>query len=148
MMKYINSNKLNNIKLDKDNFYVLIDFDRTLTKGNSISCWRVLYYSNLLGENFQKEYDIIHDKTFPKDNEHKKLKEQAYSERFKDYMELLKQNHFNNDIVKKAVQKTDLKLREGAKNFLKQMNDNNIPIIIISCSIGNVLEEYGSVILN
>ncbi len=142
MKKYINSNKLNNIKLDKDNFYVLIDFDRTLTKGNSISCWRVLYYSNLLGENFQKEYDIIHDKTFPNDNEHKKVKEKAYSERFKDYMQLLKQSNFNNDIVKKAVQKTDLKLREGAKNFLKQMNDNNIPVIIISCSIGNVLEEY------
>ena len=34
-MKYINSSKLDKIKLDKDNFYVLIDFDRTLTKGNS-----------------------------------------------------------------------------------------------------------------
>ena len=48
-MKYINQNKLNKIKLTKDNFYVLIDFDRTLTKGNSISCWRILYYSDLLG---------------------------------------------------------------------------------------------------
>ena len=49
-MKYINSNKLNEIKLNKDNFYVLIDFDRTITKGDSFSAWRVLYYSGLLGD--------------------------------------------------------------------------------------------------
>ena len=72
-MRYINQNKLNTIKLNKDNFYVLIDFDRTLTKGDSISCWRVLYYSNLLGENFQNEYDRIHDKTFPMVYESKDL---------------------------------------------------------------------------
>lgn len=141
-MKYINSNKLNNIQLDKDNFYVLSDFDRTLTRGNSISCWRVLYYSNLLGKNFQKEYDIIHDKEFPNNKQNKKAKEKVYTERFEDFMKLLKQSNFNNNIVKESVQKTDLKLREGAKSFLKKMYDNNIPVIIISCSIGNVLEEY------
>lgn len=141
-MKYINQNKLDSLKLNKDNFYVLIDFDRTLTKGNSISCWRVLYYSNLLGEDFQKQYDKIHDKTFPKDNESKETKRQAYSDRFKEYMELLKQNNFNNDIVKKAVQATDLQLRNGAEEFLNKMYHMNVPVIIVSCSIGNVLEEY------
>ena len=141
-MKYINQNKLNTIKLNKDNFYVLIDFDRTLTKGHSISCWRVLYYSNLLGKDFQKKYDEIHDKTFPKDNESKEIKKQAYSDRFKEYMELLKQNNFNNDIVRKAVQATDLQLRDGAKEFLNKMYHMNVPVIIVSCSIGNVLKEY------
>ena len=43
-MKYINK-KVDDIKLTKENFYVLSDFDRTLTKANSISGWRVLYYS-------------------------------------------------------------------------------------------------------
>ncbi len=33
-MKYIDSKKLDRIKLTKENFYILIDFDRTLTKGN------------------------------------------------------------------------------------------------------------------
>ena len=62
-MKYVNSKKLDSIKLTKENFYVLIDFDRTLTKGNSISGWGVLYYSELLGNEFAKEYDEIHDNT-------------------------------------------------------------------------------------
>ena len=34
-MQYINSNKLNEIKLNKDNFYVLMDFDRTITKAEA-----------------------------------------------------------------------------------------------------------------
>lgn len=53
-MKYINQKKIDKIKLSKDNFYILIDFDRTLTKGNSISCWRVLYYSDLLGNDITR----------------------------------------------------------------------------------------------
>ena len=141
-MKYINTKKLNKIQLSKDNFYVLIDFDRTLTKGNSISCWRVLYYSNLFGNDFQEKYDRIHDKTFPNENESRKIKKQAYSDRFEEYMMLLKQNGFNDEIARSAVQKTNLQLRDGAKEFLKQMNDMNVPVIIISCSIGNVLTEY------
>lgn len=141
-MKYINEDKLNRIMLNKDNFYVLIDFDRTLTKGNSVSCWRVLYYSDLLGNDFQEKYDKIHDKTFPNENESKELKKRAYSERFEEYMELLKQKGLNDEIIKKAVQKTDLQLRDGAKEFLNKMYEANVPVIIISCSIGNVLIEF------
>ena len=45
IMKYINhKDKLKDIKLDKNNFYVVIDFDRTITKAKSIRAWRVLYY--------------------------------------------------------------------------------------------------------
>ena len=37
-MEYINhKDKLKDIKLDKNNFYVMIDFDRTITKAQSIS---------------------------------------------------------------------------------------------------------------
>lgn len=77
-MKYVNSNKLNTINLTKGNFYILIDFDRTLTKGNSISGWRVLYYSNLLGDDFTKRYDEIHD-----------MHKQTWEYRFKKYIDLL-----------------------------------------------------------
>ena len=67
-MKYVNSKKIENIKLTKENFYVLIDFDRTLTRGNSIPAWRVLYHSNLLGDDFKNKYDEIHNKTSPNEN--------------------------------------------------------------------------------
>ena len=142
-MKYINhEKKLNSIKLQKNNFYVLIDFDRTITRAKSISAWRVLYYSDLLGGNFREKYTEIHDKTELNENETNEAKQKAFEKRFATYMNLLKECHFNKDILKKAVEKTDLKLREGAKDFLKKMHENNIPVIIISSSLKNVIEEY------
>ena len=130
-MKYINSKKLEKIKLAKENFYVLIDFDRTLTKGNSISAWRVLYYSGLLGDDFTKRYDVIHDK-------HRETLEY----RFKAYINLLREKGLNNEIIKDAVKDTKLELRNGAKEFLLQMYNLNIPVIIISCSLKNIIKEY------
>lgn len=130
-MKYINSKKIDNIKLTKDNFYILIDFDRTLTKGNSISGWRVLYYSGLLGDDFTKEYDKIHDKHY-----------ETYEYRFKAYLDLLHEKNLDNEIIKAAVRKTNLQLRDGAKEFLDKMKNYNIPVIIISCSLKNVIKEY------
>ena len=55
-MEYINhQEKLKDIKFNKNNFYVLIDFDRTITKAKSFSAWRILYYSELLGRNFKQK---------------------------------------------------------------------------------------------
>lgn len=130
-MKYINSKKVNNIKLTKENFYILIDFDRTLTKGNSISGWRVLYHSGLLGDDFTKRYDEIHDQNH-----------ETWQYRFKAYINLLREKGLNNKIIKDAVKDTKLELRDGAKEFLLQMYNLNIPVIIISCSLKNVIKEY------
>lgn len=130
-MKYINSKKVDNIRLTKGNFYVLIDFDRTLTKGNSISGWRVLYYSNLLGDDFTRRYDEIHDKH-----------NETWECRFKSYMDLLHEKNLDNQLIKEAVKKTDLELRDGAKEFLTKMHGINVPVIIISCSLKNVIKEY------
>lgn len=130
-MKYINSKKVDKIKLTRENSYILIDFDRTLTKGNSISGWRVLYYSGLLGEDFTKRYDEIHDKHH-----------ETWEYRFKSYIDLLREKDLNNEIVKEAVKNTELELRDGAKEFLTKMHDINVPVIIISCSLKNVIKEY------
>lgn len=130
-MKYINSNKLNKIKLDKENFYVVIDFDRTLTKGGSISGWRVLYYSDLLGDDFKQKYDEIHDKH-----------DKTWECRFKEYIGLLREKNLDEIIIKEAVRKTKLQLRDGAKEFLKNMKEMEIPVVIISCSLRNIIKEY------
>lgn len=130
-MKYINSKKVDNIKLTKENFYILIDFDRTLTKGNSISGWRVLYYSNLLGDDFTKRYDEINDKY-----------NETWEYRFKAYIDLLHEKNLNNELIKEAVKNTNLELRNGAKDFLTKIHDMNVPVIIISCSLKNVIKEY------
>ena len=55
-MIYINNKeKIKNIKLEKNNFYVVADFDKTLTDGNSYSTWKVLADSNEIGEEYTKK---------------------------------------------------------------------------------------------
>ena len=142
-MKYINhKDKLNDIKLNRNNFYVVIDFDRTITEAKSFSAWRVLYYSELLGKDFKQKYAEIHDETELSESESNEEKQKAFEQRFMAYMDLLRDCHFNKDILEKAVEKTDLTLRDGAKEFFRKMYENNIPVIIISSSIKNVIEEY------
>ena len=142
-MEYINhKDKLKDIKLDKNNFYVMIDFDRTITEAQSISAWRVLYYSELLGKKFKQKYAEIHDETELSKSESNEAKQKAFEQRFMAYMDLLRDCHFNKDMLERAVEKTDLTLRDGAKEFFRKMYENNIPVIIISSSIKNVIEEY------
>lgn len=142
-MKYINhKDKLNDIKLNRNNFYVVIDFDRTITEAKSFSAWRVLYYSELLGKDFKQKYAEIHDETELSESESNEEKQKAFEQRFIAYMDLLRECQFNKDILEKAVEKTELTLRDGAKEFFRKMHENNIPVIIISSSIKNVIEEY------
>lgn len=141
-MKYINSNKINEIKLNKDNFYVITDFDCTLTEGGSFSTWRVLCYSGLLGDDFQDKYMKIHADTEPDKNAVDEVKAKTYEKRFKKFMNLLEDSGFNEEILKRAVRETELKLRDGAKEFLRKMQEMDVPVIIISSSIGNVIKEY------
>ena len=32
--------------------------------------------------------------------------------------------------------------RDGAKEFLKEMNDRGIPIIVISAGVGNIIQQF------
>lgn len=54
----------------------------------------------------------------------------------------MREKGLNNEIVKEAVKNTNLELRNGAKEFLTKMHDINVPMIIISCSLKNVIKEY------
>ncbi len=57
-------------------------------------------------------------------------------------MELLEKRKFSEEIVKKSVEETDLHLRDGTKEFFDKMYEINVPVIIISSGIKNVVQEY------
>lgn len=137
-MQYINSNKLNEIKLNKDNFYVLIDFDRTITQGGSVSSWNILNYSTLLGPDFRKKRKEIHK---PKPNGDDKIKIEYYEDKFKKYLKIQEDFNLNDIIIDDVVREIPLVFRDSAKEFFLKMYELKIPVIIISCSIKNILEK-------
>lgn len=54
-MIYINENKLNNINLDSNNFYVVMDFDKTMTTIDSDDSWTVIQNPNILDPKLNTE---------------------------------------------------------------------------------------------
>ena len=44
--------------------------------------------------------------------------------------------------LEKSIKESKLIFREGAKEFIEKTKENNIPLIILSAGIGNVIEEF------
>ena len=129
-----------------NDFYVLADFDRTLTKGDSLSSWQVL--DNC--ENIPEEYDIESSKLrdyyrpieldLSVDDE---TKNKYMIEWWTKHIGLLVKYRFKEEIINKDTSNVDvMKFRSGAKDFLRIMHEKNIPVIIISAGIGNFIEKY------
>lgn len=143
---------LNNVAEEKikhmniTNTYVVADFDRTITNGNSKTSWSVLASSNLVPKSYIKErqelYDIYRpieiDDSLPLEYRTKMMKEW-----YQKHIELFIKYQIKEDIFKQAA--TDLRVmefRKGAKEFIEFLCKNNVPLIIISAGIGNFIETF------
>lgn len=142
-MKYVNNDKLTEIKLTKSNFYVAIDFDRTITARKSCGSWDVC--RDVLGKEFIKENTELYNKYAPIEldytinfEEKNKAMEEWYSKNLKlyyDYNLTAKQ-------MREAVVNSCLVFRAGAKEFLHDMYTKEVPVVILSAGIGNVIEQF------
>ena len=50
-----NSDKLEKIRLVKDNYYVILDFDGTVTSADSLDSWMAIIDFEIYGEECKKE---------------------------------------------------------------------------------------------
>ncbi len=46
------------------------------------------------------------------------------------------------DVVNRSLVDANLHLRKGAKEFLKELNNKEIPIVVMSSGIGNIVEGF------
>ncbi len=145
-MIYINNQeKVNKLKLNSNNFFVVADFDRTLTEGASDSTWGVFANANQVGAEYKKRRTELYNKYRPMEidpNLSEEEKSKAMTEWWQLHINLFYEYGVKEEAVKNAVAAGNLKYRGGAKEFLKKMNEFNVPVIIISAGIGNVIEEF------
>lgn len=142
-MKYINTDKLEKLKINEDNVYFVLDFDKTITAKESEDSWSVS--GRLLGEEFAKEIDELYIKYRPIELDYIitiEEKENAMVEWYSKCMHLYYKYHLTEEKLKKSVKESNLIFRDGAKEFLKKANEKSIPIVILSAGIGNVIEEF------
>jgi cytosolic 5'-nucleotidase 3 len=131
---------------DLNNLYVVADFDRTITNGNSKTSWSILSNSDLVSAEYKSERDELYAKYRPIEldesmniNERNKL----IKEWFIKHISLFVKYKITDKVFEEAA--TNLKImefRRGARNFIKFLYENNIPLIIISAGIGNFIECF------
>jgi len=150
------NNRINEIKKDSANsIHILSDFDRTLTKAffngektpSLISHLRngkylTADYAEKAKKLFEKYHPIELSKEISKEEKKKAMKEW-----WSTHYNLLAECGLDEKTIKQAVKdliKEDkIKLRENAKEFLKILNKQNIPLIILSSAgIGNMVTEF------
>lgn len=142
-MQYINKEKLEKIKFTKSNFYVAVDFDRTITDAKSLGSWDIGQKS--LGEDCKKELDKLWKKYGPIETDYHisfEEKNKAMEEWYYQTLQLYYKYHLTFEKLLQAVESGDIIFREGAKEFLDCMQQNRIPVIILSAGLGNVIVEF------
>lgn len=131
---------------DFNNLYVVADFDRTITTGDSMTSWSILASSDLVPKSYIKERQELYEKyrpieidtTLPFD-----YRMEMMSEWFRKHIELFVKYQMSEEIFEKAA--TDLRVmqfRKGAQEFLSLLHQKQVPLIIISAGIGNFIETF------
>ena len=142
-MKYINEEKISKIKLTKSNFYVAIDFDKTITANDSADSWDAS--GKMLGIEFKEKLYELYYKYGPIEQDYNisfEEKNKAMEEWYYKCMKLFYEYELTEEKLKESIDSSNLIFRTGAKDFLKNMYINNIPVIILSAGIGNVIKYF------
>lgn len=141
----VNKEKIDNFDFDPKNLFVVADFDKTLTRGDSESTWGILSKADNMGDDykgkrtdlFEKYRPIEIDETLPLD-----IKSQKMDEWRKAHIGLFYEYGLREDFIKNSVNWNLLTYRDWAKNFLNKMHELDVPVIIISAGIGNVISAF------
>ena len=143
-MTYINEEKLEQCKINKNNICYIIDFDRTLTKENCEDSWDAVASKKIFGEELAKELNNLYKKYGPIEVNYKipfEEKEKYMIEWYQKCMETYYKFNLAKDKVEKSIKTSNIELRTGVIEFLNFAKEEKIHIIILSAGIGNTIEE-------
>lgn len=142
--------KLKKIQEDGlEKLQIISDFDRTLTKafseeGKIMSIWKYLEKSNYLGDEYGIETEKKFNKYYPQEHNTDLTKEgraKILDQWWSEVNELLIKYKFSEDIVKRIAQNDLSIFRDYFGEFISYLNQNEIPLLIFSAGIGNIIRE-------
>lgn len=147
-MIYLNNEeKINKLKekMNLNNICIFLDFDKTITTGNSQDSWDASANIEVFGEDLSNDLDKYYEKYGPIELDYTidvEEKEKYMEEWYEKCMDLYYEYHLTNDKLKKSIDNSNLILRKGVKDFLFKLYEENVPVIILSAGIGNVIEQF------
>lgn len=146
-MIIIKENTLDKIKTwTKDNTYILIDFDYTITSKTSDTSWNILSKSGIVPKEYvKKRQDLYNRYGHLEIDETISLKKRTnyMNEWWTKHLNLLINYKISEETMNKVISNpTVMTLRDGAKEFFELTNKKSIPVIIISAGIGNFIKQF------
>jgi len=141
---YINNRKFVD-KLNRDNFCVVIDFDRTISKGTSEGTWATIRRAEIFNEEYHRLSEEQYEKYRPIEvdpNISPEEKAKSMEAWWKEHFDLFFKFGLKKEDIVKSAQEGGIILRDGAEKFFLKMNELGVPVIILSAGIGNIIEEF------
>lgn len=130
----------------KENIYIIIDFDHTITSKDSKSSWSVLDNHNIMPSKEIKICKHLMEYYLPIEKDIKiplKEKEKLMEQWYIKHLNILIKNKIRKEDIEKVIcDKKSMNLRKGAQSFFKYTYNQKIPVIIISAGIANVIESF------
>ena len=117
-MKYLNNEKIEKVKLDKNNMYVVIDFDRTITSNESADSWDATGLE--LGEEFNKKLGDLYKKYRPVELDYTitfKEKNKAMEKWYQECMDLYYKYGLTKEKLEKSIEESKIIFRKDAIKF-------------------------------
>ncbi len=152
----LEKNKANIKKEALSKLHVLADFDRTLTYGSinglkTPSIISMLRDGKHLSEEYAKKAHELYDKYAPMESDpslSKEEKKSAMREWWETHNKLLLESGLSITDLEDIVQNGIVEFRKGVGEFLDFLNENSIPLVIMSASgcgdaIPMFFEKYG-----
>lgn len=146
-MIFYDKERIKEINCWKDNdFYLLIDFDKTLTAGNSWGSWEIILNNKNVPEEYKREVYELFNYYRPieiSESIDRKLKEKHMIDWWNEEVKLFIKYQFDEKFINESLNNVDvIKFRDGAKKLLKVLYSRKIPVIIISAGIGDFIKKF------
>ncbi|MCX6746431.1 MAG: haloacid dehalogenase-like hydrolase [Candidatus Parcubacteria bacterium] len=134
----------------KDNINVLSDFDRTLTKAivegqKAPTVIAQIRQSEYLTSDYVPKAHELYDKYHAIEIDPKVSKKEKIAkmhEWWQKHFTLLVSSGLNKKVMDEIVSKRTLKFRPGALDFIDSLQENNIPLVIMSAGPGDMISQY------
>lgn len=114
---------------------VITDFDATITSGDSEQCHDLVGASKLLSPEFRKEFAPLLDWTTNANIDGVEWWDAAHAI-------MVKHGTPPRHLIPRLVRDARMKPRPGALELLKKCETMNIPVLIVSAGVSDIIEEF------
>ncbi len=142
----VNNNIKENLPIDWNSFYVVADFDGTITTDASMTSWSILSKSPKVPKEYVADRNEYYNHYRPIEIDESldlEEKKRLMKEWYQKHIELFIKYKIKEDLFIEAAKDIRvMNFRPGAKEFIDFLHEHNIPLIIISAGIGNFIECF------